>query len=152
MDIDVDKVWARLRKVPAYSKMGPHDFRPSVYNQTFDSVGSGVTAVGNQTFQGGAIIVRVDGYAYIPGVAAAGGQSPNNRQLFGAHFAYSNGDILTPGGPVPAEALFGPNGDRFPLRELIIQPTQLIIASVQNLSTTALNIRLTYHTLSYRLG
>jgi hypothetical protein len=143
----------RIKGLKAFANMRETDFRSMVFGQNFTGVTSGGSSATPQQFPGGAIILGIDAHAYIAGAAAAAGQSANNKQLFALAFSYTNGEALTPGGPIPAEALLGSGREPiFPSVPLVVAPTQSLLATVQNLTTTTLTIHIAYHALVYRFA
>jgi hypothetical protein len=152
--INAAQAFQRIRKLKAFSKMQPTDFRAAYYAQTFTPASGGTpTANQLQQFPGGAIILGITASAYVPGVAANGGQSARNRQLFSIDFSYSNNEALVIGGPVNADALLGGgDADVFPATELIMAPNQSINCRVANLTTGSLVVHVVYHCLVYRFA
>lgn len=152
--INAAQAFQRLRKLKAFAKMQPTDFRSALYVQTFTPAAGGqVSANQLQQFPGGAIILGITASAYVPGAAAADGQSPRNRQLFSIDFSYSNNEALVIGGPALADALLGGgDADVFPPTELVMAPNQSINCRVANLTTGSLTVHVVYHCLVYRFA
>ncbi len=152
--LNATQVWHRLKTLDAFKQMRESDFRPLVYVQTFTPASGGTpTANTPQVFPGGAIILGITASAYVPGVAAASGQSQRNRQLFEIDFAYSNNEGLVIAGPAMADALLGGGeNDVFPATELIMAPNQSINCRVSNLTTDSLTVHVVYHCLVYRFA
>ena len=150
--IRADEAFARLKRIPAYARVLPEHYRSMVHTQKFTSVASLGTQQAAQSFQGGAVVLGITAAVIIPGVAAATGQSARNRQLVGASFQFTNGDLITPGGPVQLDSLMGSDGTHFPLREIVLAPNQSILATVENYSTTVLNVEISYHVMSFRFA
>lgn len=151
-------------------KVQMSDFRAIAYAQQFNSVAAGSVTGGatpssaitpgnasgpsQQNFPNGALILGItaasvqaqtttSSFQYAPSA------SPGRRDLFGLHFQYSGDEILTPGGPVLAEALLGGGDDTiFPAREIIIPPSQSILATVVSYTIAPpLNVHVVYHAM-----
>lgn len=151
------------------------DFRSINYTQTFPSVPAGTVTGGAtpstavtpgaivgpllQAFPAGAIIL---------GITAAGVQaqtttdafgwsassSSGKRDIFALMFQYTNDEVITPGGPVLAEALLGNGSDTiFPAREIVIAPSQGILGSVQSYAIAPpLVVQVVYHCMILRVA
>jgi len=153
-----ETAWRRAweAKHPFVVKRKITDFRSLHYIQAFSAVAQGSTSATTlQTFPSGAFVLGISASATIPVLVKrdqyyADGAAvpldvtldrvksctPGNRDLFGLDFAYTNDEQITPGGPCIADALLGSGrATEFPARELIIDPSQGILARVQNLIT-----------------
>lgn len=150
--INASQALQRIKRLAAFRKMEPTDFRTAIYGQKFTPAAGVLTANQLQQFPGGAIILGITAGAFVPS-AAANGQSGRNRQLFAIDFAYSNNEALVIGGPLLADSLLGGGeSDIFPATELVMAPNQSINCRVQNLTTGALEVHVAYHTLVYRFA
>ena len=126
------------------------DFRSVYYTQKFLNIANGGES-GNklQTFPAGAFVLGIVAGAKYARVIKkdqyyADGADPDstfdrlptanpaNLDMFGVQMQYTNDEIITPGGPCLASALFGPDGMDFPVRELIIDPSQGILTNISN--------------------
>lgn len=146
------------------------DFRYIGYVQTFTSVTAGsltggaapstaitpgtVSGPALQTFPNGAIILGITASAAQPQTTTSSFQyapsaSPGKRDLFGLNFQYTGDEIITPGGPVLADALLGSGEDTiFPAREIIVAPSQGILASAQSFTINPpLVVHVVYHSM-----
>jgi hypothetical protein len=152
-------------KVPLAS-----DFRYLAYCQQFNNVAAG-TVVGGATpnsavtggVQSGPTLQNFPAGAIVLGITAAAQQaqtttsafqyapwqSPGKRDLFALSFQYTNDEIITPGGPVLAEALLGSGEDTiFPSREIIVPPSQGLLATVVSYAIAPpLNVHIVYHAM-----
>lgn len=151
------------------------DFRYIAYVQGFTSVAAGSTTGGGtpstavtggtvsgptlQTFPSGAVILGItascvqaqtttNSFQYAPSY------SEGRRDLFALNFQYTGDEIITPGGPVIAEALLGSGEETvFPGREIIIAPSQGILASVQSFAIAPpLTVHIVYHSMVPKLA
>jgi hypothetical protein len=134
--------------MPAYA------FRPLVFGQSFTLAAGTTSAPTNQPFPMGAIILGITASAFqgVTGVAAYANVpsfSWGRRDLFDLAFSYSGDENLTPGGPIRAEALLGGGfATIFPGRELLIAPSQNILATVRNRAVAPdLIVDIAYHTM-----
>lgn len=146
------------------------DFRYLAYGQQFNNVAAGSVVGGAtpssaitpgnpagptlQTFPNGGIILGISAAAQQAQTTTnafqyAPWESPGKRDLFALSFQYTGDEIITPGGPVLAEALLGSGGDTiFPAREIIVPPSQGLLATVQSYTLSPpLNVHIVYHTM-----
>lgn len=147
--ISIERAWPRVRMLPQFKDFYLSDFRTLTFGQTF-TVGNAATVGPTlQNFPGGAIVLGVAASA-TPSAAGAG-DAFLYRKSFGITFAYTNGESLSPGGPIMADALMGGgDGTVWPTKELVIAPSQGINATVQNFLSTSLLVHLAYHCLVWR--
>ena len=80
--------------------------------------------------------------------------SPGRRDLFALNFQYSGDEVITPGGPVLAEALLGSGVDTiFPAREIILPPSQSLLCTVAAFTIAPpLNVHVCYHAMVPRVA
>jgi hypothetical protein len=151
--INASQALQRIKRLAAFKKMEPTDFRTALFGQVFTPAAGGApTANQPQQFPGGAIVLGITASAFVPGVAATA-QGNRNRQLFAIDFAYTNNEALLIGGPLVADAVLGGgDADVFPATELVMAPNQSINCRVANLTTGALTVHVVYHTLVYRFA
>lgn len=146
------------------------DFRYLAYCQAFNSVAAGTVTGGAspttsitagqpsgpslQTFPTGGIILGITAAAQQAQTTTNSFQyapwsSPGKRDLFALSFQYTNDEVITPGGPVLAEALLGGGIDTiFPAREIVIPPSQGLLCTVQSYAISPpLNVHVVYHTM-----
>jgi len=147
--ISIERAWPRIRELPQFRNFRLSDFRTLTFGQQFTVASSTTSGPTTQNFPGGAIILGV--------AASATPSTPGAvdaflyRKAFGITFGYTNGESLTPGGPIAADALMGGgDGTVWPTKELVIAPSQGIQATVQNFSTTSLLVQIAYHCLVWR--
>jgi hypothetical protein len=150
--ISIERAWPRVRELPQFKNFRLSDFRTLTFGQQMP-VGVAPAAVGptTQNFPGGAIILGVSASA-VPGpLAPAAADAFLYRKTFGITFGYTNGESLTPGGPIMADALMGGgDGTVWPTKEIVVAPNQGIQATVANFCTTALLVHIAYHCLVWR--
>ena len=141
--------------MPAYA------FRPLTFGQRFVfAAGAATSPATNQNFPAGAIILGITSAGFLPQEAAAGSAlyapsfSWGRRDLYAINMQYTNDELITPGGPIMADALLGPGlGTIFPQRELLIAPSQGILCTVQNFTPLAaadpnqFRVDVAYHTM-----
>lgn len=151
------------------------DFRYLGYGQQFNSIAAGTLTGGatpstsitpgaatgpiQQNFPAGGIILGITAGCVQPQTTTSAFQyapsaSPGRRELFALSFQYSGDEIITPGGPVLAEALLGSGEDTiFPGREIIVPPSQSILATVQSYTIAPpLTVHIVYHTMVPRVA
>jgi hypothetical protein len=149
-----ERAWLRLRNrvdIPWLVK-NQKALSPRVFNLAFNGVAPGATTgVQLRTFPAGAVILGITASSFIQTRvvldqyynAAADSEStldrrqtytPGNRDCFALQFAYTNIENITPDGPILASTLLG-NGDQtvFPVREIVIDPSQGIQVTAQSL-------------------
>jgi hypothetical protein len=133
------------------SRLKMEDFRSISFAQALPAVATiAATAFGplRRDFPSGAIVLGVTASAFqAPYVIGAGTQnvipsvSPGLRNLFRLNFQYSGNEVITPDGPISAEALMGNGYDTiFPAREWVIPPSQAILVSGTTLAQGALGV------------
>jgi len=150
-----EAAWARAVQAqhPFVSGKRPADFRPLVYTQQFAALAAGSTSGSSlQTFPAGAFVLGIDGSAICPKVMkpdqyyADGGTAPldstfdripsctpGNKDLFSVNLTYTQNEVLTPNGPCNAAALFGVgDATQFPVREIIVDPSQGLLCQARN--------------------
>lgn len=151
------------------------DFRYLAYCQQFNNVLAGTVAGGAtptsavtggqpsgpalQNFPSGGVIIGITAAAQQAQTTTNAFQyapwaSPGKRDLFALAFQYTNDEIITPGGPVLAEALLGSGEDTiFPAREIVVPPSQGLLATVQSYAIAPpLNVHIVYHTMVPRVA
>lgn len=151
------------------------DFRYIAYGQQFNSVAAGSVTGGatpssaitpgaqsgpsQQNFPSGAIILGITAAAVQAQTTTsafqyAPSQNPGRRDLFALAFQYSGDEVITPGGPVLAEALLGSGSDTiFPGREIVVPPSQSILCTVQSYTISPpLNVHVVYHAMVPRVA
>lgn len=151
--INASQALQRIKRLSAFRKMEPTDFRTALFGQIFTPAAGGEpTANQAQPFPGGAIVLGITASAYVPSVGPTG-QGGRNRQLFTIDFQYTNNEALLIGGPLLADAVLGGgDSDIFPATELVMAPNQMINCRVGNVTTGALTVHVVYHTLVYRFA
>lgn len=151
------------------------DFRYLGYAQQFNAVTAG-TVVGGatptspitpgaavgptlQNFPAGGIILGITAACVQPQTTTsaftyAPSYSPGRRDLFALNFQYTGSEVITPGGPVLAEALLGSGEDTiFPGREIIVPPSQGLLCTVQSFTINPpMNVHVVYHTMVPRVA
>ena len=156
-------------------KLQVSDFRYIAYCQQFNNVTAG-TVVGGasptspvtpgtasgpalQNFPNGGIVLGITAAAVqAQTVTSAFQYAPSNnsgrRDLFALNFQYTNDEVITPGGPIIADALLGSGEDTiFPAREIIIPPSQGILTTAQSYTINPpLNVHVVYHTMVPRVA
>ncbi len=156
--------YTRLKNSPEFiryfggpKEMPPYAFRPLHFMQRFTVGSAAESPPTNQNFPAGAIILGITAAAFQVQTAAGAFQyapspaNPGRRDLFGLSFQYTNDELITPDGPGSAEALLGGGSDTiFPARELLIAPSQGILATVENLTVglaDGLTVDIVYHSM-----
>ena len=146
------------------------DFRPIVYCQRFDDVPAATVTGGAtptssftpgapqgptlQNFPSGGIVLGITAAAAQPQTTTsaftyAPSFTAGRRDQFALSFKYTNDEEITPGGPCLADALLG-GGDEniFPIREIVIRPSQGLLATVESYQVDPpQNVHICYHTM-----
>jgi len=147
--ISIERAWPRIRELPQFKNFRLSDFRTLTFGQQFTVASSATVGPTTQNFPGGAIILGISASA-TPSVPVAG-DGFLQRKGFGITFGYTNGESLTPGGPIAADALMGGgDGTIWPTKEIVVAPNQGIQATVLNFLTTATLVQIAYHCLVWR--
>lgn len=132
-------------------------FRSLHYAQRFELTAGATNQPQLQNFPQGAIILGITAAAYQAQTTTgaftyAPSMSPGRRDLFALSFQYTGDELITPGGPVNAEALLGGgSGTDFPARELVIAPSQGVLTTVENLTVAPnLKVHVVFHAMVLR--
>jgi hypothetical protein len=147
--ISIERAWPRVRALPQFKSFELSDFRTLTFGQQFTVGNAATVGPTTQNFPGGAIILGISasGTPSAPGA----GDAFLYRKGFGITFAYTNGESLTPGGPIAADSLMGGgDGTVWPTKEIVVAPNQGIQATVQNFLSTSLLVQIAYHCLVWR--
>lgn len=151
------------------------DFRYVAYAQQFNAVTAGTVTGGAtpstpitpgtpigpslQNFPSGGVILGITAAAVQPQTTTSAFQyapsmSPGRRDLFALNFQYTNDEVITPGGPVLAEALLGSGEDTiFPAREIVVPPSQGLLCTAQSFTINPpMNVHVVYHTMVPRVA
>src|SRR5215831_15179035 len=130
--ISTERAWTRISKLPMFKGFQLSDFRTITYGQTFSVLAAATSAAVTQNFPAGAVLLGV-GAAASPNSGAVAADPNLLRHSFALSFSYTNGEALTPGGPILADALLG-SGETtiWPQKEIVLAPNQGIQATVQN--------------------
>lgn len=152
--ISIERAWPRIRQNPQFKNFELADFRTMAFGQQLSCpAGAGSTpgSIGPSTrnFPGGAIILGVTASA-TPSTFGAG-DAFLYRKSFALQFGYTNGESLSSGDFISADALTGGgDGTTWPTKEIVVAPNQGIQATANCYITTALLIQITYHAVVWR--
>jgi hypothetical protein len=159
--VDWTKAYLRLRGSANFrqyfgGKVIPRmsDFRPLSFVQSFTGLATGATSAATlQNFASGAVLLGLAGSMLIPQSAAgaftyAPWASNGRRDMFALNLQYTGDEQIIAGGPGIADAMLG-GGDesQYPPREIMIAPSQGILATVENLSLQTARIDIVYHAM-----
>jgi hypothetical protein len=148
--LNAREVLSRVKRLKAFDQMEETDYTPLYYKQEFTpAAGGAISAPQGQDFPNGGIIIGISASAFVPNAAPAAGRM---RHLFQIDFTYTNNQALLVNGPVCADALMGGgDSDLFPVREIIVAPTQKLMCRTANNTNGPLTVHVVYHCLVYRL-
>jgi hypothetical protein len=147
--ISIERAWPRVRELPQFKTFRLSDFRTLTFGQPFTVGNAATVGPTTQNFPGGAIILGISATA-TPSAAGAS-DAFLYRKGFGLTFGYTNGESLTPGGPINADALMGGgDGTVWPTKEIVVAPNQGINCTVVNNLSTSLLVQIAYHCLVWR--
>lgn len=167
-----DRAYARLARSPDFSRYfggGPgvvppmQNFRYIAYTQQLGPCAGVASPVGGfgaiagpsqQNFPAGAVILGISATAFQEQTTTTSYQyapwaAPGRRDLFGLSFSYTNDEVITPGGPILANALLGDGDDTvFPGKELLIPPSQGLLATAAAFTVPpSLYVHIVYHAM-----
>jgi hypothetical protein len=171
--INWDRAYARQRTNPDFIRYfggGPanqpppaHYFRYIAYTQQLGPcVGNSTPVQGfgaqvgpvQQNFPAGAVILGISATAFQEQATTGSFQyapwaAPGRRDLFGLSFTYTNDEVITPNGPILANALLGDGDDTvFPGRELLVPPSQGLLATAASFTVApSIYVHLVYHAM-----
>lgn len=144
--IDIEKAWARVSQTVAAGRK----FSDFIYQGLVKSFAlTSLLASNNQTvnFPAGAIIVGIGAAAQPSGIAATTAYRPG-LDLFSVALDYQSGGRAIVGtDQAIGSSVFGPNGDQFPAKEILVGVQGTLIYSITNLTTTAITVTFTHHCL-----
>lgn len=134
------------KATPAYS------FRPLHYRQRLVAIPGTTGQPQNQNFPAGAIILGITAAGFqiqtiVGAFQYAPSMSPGRRDLFGLQFQYTADELIVSGGTALADALLGSGSDTiFPAREIVVAPSQGILATVEAFNVTNnMTVDIMYH-------
>jgi hypothetical protein len=138
--------------LPAYA------FRPIVYPQRI-IVGAAASAPPTaQNFPAGAVILGITSAAYQAQTATGAftyepWATEGRRDLYALQFQYSGDEQIVAGATLNADALLGSGGGtQFPPREILMPPSQALLATVQNFTVAPdLTVDIGYHCMVPRV-
>jgi hypothetical protein len=143
----MEQVWSRAAGRPQLQGKNPSNFVPQVVTLRVAGLAGGATISSQQVnFPSGAIILGIQGSAWIPGGAGTVLQS-SGLSLFALTIENQGQRTIVGPSRACAQDVFGVNGDQFPAVELYIPTNASLLYSIENLCTSQINVTISHHCL-----
>lgn len=145
--LNVDRVWSRVAQLPAYKGRKLAEFIIQVINLNFTLTTQQVSAQTPINLPAGMILLGVIGAARFAAQAASQQQSPG-LDMFSVAIDYqaTNRNIVGQTRSL-GSAAFGPYGDQFPGKELVVPIQGSLVYTVENMTTSTINVSFAHHGL-----
>jgi len=145
--LNVDRVWSRVSQLPGFRGRKLSEFVLQVINLNF-TIASQVTAPQTPVnLPAGMIILGVIAAARLDAVAGTQTSSPG-LDMFRVAIDYqatSRSIVGTTRGL--GSAVFGPFGDQFPAKELVVPVQGSLLYTVENMTTSTIDVSFEHHGL-----
>jgi hypothetical protein len=139
--LNVDRVWSRVSQLPGFKGKRLADFILQVINLNFTLTTQQVSAQTPVNLPAGMVLLGVIGAARLSAVAATQTSSPG-LDLFRVAIDYqaTSRSIVGPGTRGLGSAVFGPFGDQFPGKELVVPIQGSLLYTVENATTSTIEV------------
>lgn len=149
--LNVDRVWSRVSQLPAFKGKRLADFIHQTINLNFTLTSQQIGAQTPVNLPAGMIVIGITAAARISlsaAVAATQQQSPG-LDMFRVAIDYQGQgrSIVGPGTKGIGSAVFGPYGDQFPAKELVIPIQGALLYTPENMTTSTIDITFAHHGL-----
>ena len=145
--IPIEQAWFRVSQRPEYRGKQLSDFMYQGITYTTQLTSLQAVSAQPVVFPSGAIIVGVVGGAQINNQLATQ-QGRLGLDMFTVAVSDgSNNRVIVGTAQSQASTVYGPYGDQFPAREIVLGPNTSLQYSFTNLTTSTINIYLTHHCL-----
>lgn len=146
--LDVERVWARVSQRPDFRGKSLSQYVFQVISEAWQlttGAASGETAI---TFSAGAVILGITANANINGVAGTQTGRPGLDMFdVGLQISVDGQRAIIAGDRVIGSGLFGPYGDLFPAKELVIPLQGSLLYTIGNRTTSTIDVSLAHHCL-----
>lgn len=145
--LDLERVWQRVSQAPALRGRNISDFIYQGLVLNLSLTTGAVASNQTQNFPSGAIILGVGAAAQVASQAATQTYRPG-LDLFSVAIDYQTGGRSIVGTAQGiGSAVFGPYGDQFPRKEILVPTNATLVYSVTNLTTSTITVSFVHHCL-----
>jgi hypothetical protein len=146
--LNVDRVWSRVSQLPGFQGKKLSQFILQTINLNFTLTTQQLGAQTPVVLPAGAVVLGVVAAARLSAVAASQAQSPG-LDMFRVAIDYqaTSRSIVGPGIRGLGSAVFGPYGDQFPGKELVIPVQGALLYTPENATTSTIEITFAHHCL-----
>jgi hypothetical protein len=147
--LNIDRAWARVSH--QFPKKFLREFRFLGVGQNFTLTTGAVSGATRVDFPAGAIILGITAGLEVDN--QAGTATIRDLDAISVAIDYPNNEALLTGGRMNGQAVFG-TGERcdFPAKEIVIEANGSLTYTVENNTTSTLNISILHHCLVPRRG
>jgi len=145
--LDFQDVWPRASRYQQFQGMGPLDFVNQVNVLSFTLTTGAVSPQTAQTFPAGAIILGIMASAIVTGAAATQQYKPGLDSFSVAIDMQTPARNLVGSTAGIGSSVFGPYGDQFPAKEMVMGLNAALLYTVTNQTTSTLLITFAHHVL-----
>ena len=147
--LNVDRVWSRVSQLPGFKNRKLSDFVIQVIDLNFTLTTQQLSAQTPVNLPAGMVILGIIAAARMDAQAATVQQSPG-LDMFRVAIDYqaTARSIVGPGASRGlGSAVFGPFGDQFPGKELVIPVQGSLLYTVENMTTSTIDVTFSHHGL-----
>lgn len=142
--LNVDRVWSRVSQLPQYKGAKLSDFVLQKIVQNFTLTTAQLSAQTPVNMPAGMIILGIMAAARLSAVAGTQTSSPG-LDMFSVAITYQATDRSIVGtARGVGSSVFGAFGDQFPEKELIIPIQGSLLYTVENMTTSTINVSFTH--------
>lgn len=147
--LNVDRVWSRVSQLGGFRGKKLSDFVLQTINLNFSLTTGALSAQTPVNLPAGMVLIGVIGAARMDAQAATVQTSPG-LDMFRVAIDYqaTARSIVGPGANRGlGSAVFGPYGDQFPGKELVIPVQGALLYTVENMTTSTIDVTFAHHGL-----
>jgi hypothetical protein len=147
--LNIDRVWSRVSQLPGFKGRKIGEFVLQVIDLNFTLLTAAVSPQTPVNMPAGMIVVGVCAAARLDAVAGTQTSSPG-LDMFRVAIDYqaTARSIVGPGtNRGLGSAVFGPFNDRFPAKELVIPVQGSLLYTVENMTTSTIDVTFSHHGL-----
>lgn len=148
--LNVDRVWSRVSQLPGFKNRKLSDFVIQVIDLNFTLTTGATSPQTPVNLPAGMVIIGVIAGARVDAQLGTTQQSPG-LDMFSVAIDYqaTARSIVGPGGSNLGlgSAVFGPFGDQFPGKELVIPVQGSLLYTVKNQTTSTIDVTFAHHGL-----
>ncbi len=145
--LNVDRVWSRVSQLPTFKGRRLGEFIIQALNLNFTLTTGQTSAQTPINLPAGGIILGIIAAARVAAQLGTTAQSPG-LDMFAVALDYqaTNRSVIGTTRAI-GSAAFGPYGDQFPGKELVIPVQGSLLYTVENLTTSTINVSFVHHAL-----